>query len=69
MSSRIRVAVDVMSGDAGLAVCVPGAVAALADAGDLELVLVGDPAAIAAELARVPSGARDAVTIQPASQV
>ncbi len=69
MSSRIRIAVDVMSGDAGLGVCVPGAVAALADAPDLELVLVGDPAAIAAELARLPSGTRDAVTIQPASQV
>jgi glycerol-3-phosphate acyltransferase PlsX len=58
-----------MSGDLGPRVCVAGALEALADGPDLELVLVGEPALIAAELARQPAPTRARVRVAAASQV
>ena len=58
-----------MSGDLGPRVCVPGALAALAAEPDLELVLVGQPALIEAELAGLAGAQRARLRIQAASQV
>ena len=58
-----------MSGDVGPRVCVPGALAALDGAPDLDLVLVGRPELIEAELARVPGADRARLRILAASQV
>jgi phosphate acyltransferase len=58
-----------MSGDVGPRVCVPGALAALEGEPDLDLVLVGQPGLIEAELDRLPRAARARLTIRAASQV
>jgi glycerol-3-phosphate acyltransferase PlsX len=58
-----------MSGDLGPRVCVPGALAALAAEPDLELVLVGRPEPIEAELKALPRVDRARVRIAAASQV
>lgn len=58
-----------MSGDVGPRVCVPGALAALDGEPDLDLTLVGEPALIAAELARLPGADRARLAIRAASQV
>jgi phosphate acyltransferase len=52
---RIRVALDAMGGDYGPAVTVPGAVAASRQLADVDVILVGDEAALKAEMA--PLGA------------
>jgi glycerol-3-phosphate acyltransferase PlsX len=67
--SRVRIAVDAMGGDRGPGVCVAGAVAALESLPDVELVLVGRPEAIAAELARLPDFDRGRVAVHAASQI
>ncbi len=58
-----------MSGDLGPRVCVAGALAALNDEPDLQLILVGQPELIAAELARHPPAAAARVRVEAASQV
>ncbi len=58
-----------MGGDLGPRVCVPGAVETLATLPDVELVLVGRPELIAAELARLPTYDRERISVRAASQV
>jgi phosphate acyltransferase len=58
-----------MSGDLGPRVCVPGALAALADQPDLELVLVGRTELIDAELGRLPRADRARVRTHAAREV
>jgi glycerol-3-phosphate acyltransferase PlsX len=58
-----------MSGDQGPQVCVPGALAALDTAPDLDLVLVGSPPLIEAQLGRLPRTEPGRVRIRAASQV
>jgi len=65
----ITIALDAMGGDHGLTVTVPAAVASLAKFPDVRLVLVGQPAAIDAELSRHGAAAHERLTIQPASEV
>jgi len=66
----IRVAVDAMGGDHAPRAEVAGALAALAEwPGTLQILLVGQPDVIEAELARHPAEARAGVTIVPASEV
>lgn len=65
---RPVVAVDAMGGDFGPAVVVPGAVAALREAGDFALALYGDGQAIARELAQLDVSGL-AVTVQACSQI
>ena len=54
-TGRTVLAIDAMGGDYGPAVMVPGALDALDLAPDLDLLLVGDPAALAEELDRYGS--------------
>ena len=69
------IALDVMSGDLGAQECVPAALLALASDPDLRLLLVGDPAAIEAGLARTSAGtsagisARNRCEIVPAAEI
>jgi len=58
-----------MSGDVGPRVCVPGALAALAGEPDVDLLLVGQPEHIEAELAGLRGLDRRRLTIHAASQV
>jgi glycerol-3-phosphate acyltransferase PlsX len=58
-----------MSGDLGPQVCVPGALAALDGHPDLDLVLVGRPELIDAQLKRLPRTTLERVRIHAASQV
>jgi glycerol-3-phosphate acyltransferase PlsX len=62
-------AIDVMSGDVGAAECVPGAMMALARAGDLRLELVGDPGVIEPLLANATPALRARARIVPAADV
>jgi phosphate acyltransferase len=50
MASPVRIAIDCMSGDLGLRVSLPAAVAALSHLADLEITLVGDQASILSQL-------------------
>ena len=52
MAERVRVALDAMGGDHAPAVPVAGAVAAAREMPDVEVILVGDEGALAAELRR-----------------
>ncbi|AVO44715.1 phosphate acyltransferase PlsX [Phreatobacter cathodiphilus] len=54
MSEKVRLALDVMGGDFGPSVVVPGAEIALSRHGDIEFVLVGDERQIAPLLAANP---------------
>jgi len=63
----ITVAVDAMGGDHGPKVTVPGALAALAHENDLNLILVGKPDQIEAQLA-VSGGMMRGIRIESASQ-
>ncbi|WP_159875342.1 MULTISPECIES: phosphate acyltransferase PlsX [Aquitalea] len=65
----ITVAVDAMGGDVGLKVTVPASIQFLQDHPNTNLILVGDQAAIEAELSRHPGVARSRVRIQHATQV
>ena len=58
-----------MSGDLGPRVCVPGALAALASDPDLELLRVGDPERLGAELARPPARLASRLAVRAASQL
>jgi glycerol-3-phosphate acyltransferase PlsX len=65
----MRIALDAMGGDHAPGPIVAGAVEAVADRSDIEVVLVGDQARVEAELARFPDAPRDRLPIVHASQV
>ncbi|MBA4709157.1 phosphate acyltransferase PlsX [Aquitalea aquatica] len=65
----ITVAVDAMGGDVGLKVTVPASIQFLQDHPNANLILVGDQAAIEAELSRHQGVARSRVHIRHATQV
>jgi len=65
----ITVAVDAMGGDVGLKVTVPASIQFLQDHPNSSLILVGDQAAIEAELSRHQGVARSRVRILHATQV
>jgi glycerol-3-phosphate acyltransferase PlsX len=67
----IRIAIDCMGGDHGLAVTVPAALSFAAQQPDSELLLVGRAPLIEAEMARlgVPAGVRDRVRVVHAEEV
>jgi glycerol-3-phosphate acyltransferase PlsX len=65
----LSVAVDAMGGDVGLKVTVPASLKFLKDHPDACLILVGDSAAIEAELSLHESTVRDRIQIQHATQV
>jgi len=69
LQSRLTIAIDAMSGDHGPRACVPGALAVLREEPSLELVLVGEPAALEPELAALNPAERARVRIAAASQV
>lgn len=69
MSAGITVALDAMSGDHGLDAVVPAALTALQRHADLNLVLVGDRAALERSLAAHRSRESDRLRIQHASEV
>ena len=63
----MRIALDAMGTDAAPATEVEGAIRALKELdGDLEIVLVGDPDLIGAELARHPDAPVDRIRVHPA---
>ncbi|HET7758278.1 MAG TPA: phosphate acyltransferase PlsX, partial [Steroidobacteraceae bacterium] len=65
----LPIAIDVMSGDHEPREYLAGALRALADDGELRLLLVGEPQLITPALARLPAAVRERVTVAPASQV
>ena len=65
----MRIALDAMGSDRAPAVEVEGAVGALLERTDLEMVLVGDRGLIEAELARHPDAPRDRVSVVHTTQV
>ncbi|MEH0835446.1 phosphate acyltransferase PlsX [Pectobacterium cacticida] len=67
--TRLTLALDVMGGDFGPCVTVPAALQALASNPALNLLLVGDPAAITPLLAKVNSGLLSRLEIVPAESV
>lgn len=69
MAAPIRLAIDAMSGDHGLPATVPGALRALQQYPDAELVLVGEPAALESALKPVPAALRGRLHVHPATQV
>ncbi|HMD72456.1 MAG TPA: hypothetical protein VKG05_01210, partial [Steroidobacteraceae bacterium] len=56
MSAPLKIAIDAMSGDSGPAVCVPAALAAAREFGDVQFTLVGREADLRRELARGAPG-------------
>ena len=62
------IALDAMGGDHGGPVVVPAAMLALEEVDDLSLILVGDQAALEAELAGQADGRRQRITVRHASQ-
>ncbi len=69
MSGMHRIALDAMGGDHGPPVTVPAALAALRRHADIEVVLVGDEAALQRELERHGGRNRDRLSLRHASQV
>ncbi|MBV8909349.1 MAG: phosphate acyltransferase PlsX [Gammaproteobacteria bacterium] len=65
----LPIAIDVMSGDHEPREYVSGALRALADDPQLQLLLVGDPSLITAALAAAPEPARGRATVVAATQV
>jgi len=65
----ITVAVDAMGGDVGLKVTVPASIRFLQDIPDIALILVGDSAAIEAELSDLPASLRPRVRVHHATEV
>ena len=65
----LPIAIDVMSGDHEPREYVSGALRALADDPQLQLLLVGDPPLITAALAAAPEQARERATVVAATQV
>jgi glycerol-3-phosphate acyltransferase PlsX len=69
LASRLTIAVDAMSGDHGPSACVPGALTVLREEAALELILVGQPAALEPELAGLSEAERTRVRIVEATQI
>ncbi|MCR5098126.1 MAG: phosphate acyltransferase PlsX [Lachnospiraceae bacterium] len=69
MSDITRVAVDAMGGDNAPAEMVCGAALAVRDRKDIRVILVGDEAAIEAELKKYPDTPRDQIEIRHTSEV
>ena len=69
MTNTIHMALDAMGGDHGPRVTVPAALSALSEYADLHLTLVGQPAALEAELSRRRAGSPPRLSIHPAMQV
>lgn len=65
----ITIAIDVMGGDHGPHVTVPAALEALKQSSDLDVILVGLPQTIAAELARHGAQPGPRLRVQPATEV
>ncbi|AHF74027.1 Phosphate:acyl-ACP acyltransferase PlsX [Candidatus Sodalis pierantonius str. SOPE] len=66
---RLTLALDAMGGDFGTAVTVPAALQALVSYPQLELLLVGNPAAINPLLVKTDSVLRERLTVIPAESV
>ena len=69
MTERLRIALDCMGGDHGLAVVVPAAASAVKHDQEIELILVGDQDAIAGEIERINPQGRERLSIVHASEV
>lgn len=69
MTRAYVVAVDAMGGDHGPSVTIPAAIEALARFASLELILVGDPEALAPALSRHRQVNNPRLRVHPASQV
>ena len=69
MAPTTVIAVDVMSGDRGPAVCVAAAAALAREKHDLSLILVGEPERIDAELRACGSTTGTRLQVHPATQV
>lgn len=69
MTVRVRVALDAMGGDQGLVVSVPAAALALAAHPALELLLVGEPAALQASVDAAGLASHPRLQVVAASQV
>ncbi|MDX5627369.1 MULTISPECIES: phosphate acyltransferase PlsX [unclassified Brenneria] len=67
--TRLTLALDAMGGDFGPCVTVPAALQALASNSSLNLILVGDPAAITPLLAKVDSDLLSRLEVVPAESV
>jgi phosphate acyltransferase len=65
----LPIAVDVMSGDHEPREYVAGALRALGEDPQLQLLLIGDPKVIAAALAAAPAGVRERATVVAATEV
>lgn len=65
----IKLAIDCMGGDHGVAVTIPAAIQFLAAHEDVEMLLVGQPDVIAAELKRLHATAHSRIHVVAASEV
>jgi len=68
-ATPVTIAVDVMGGDVGPAVTIPGALSVLSDARDVRLILVGQSARINPLLFACPPSVRARVEVFEASEV
>ncbi len=67
--TRLTLAIDAMGGDFGPCVTVPAALQALASHSQLQLLLIGDPAAITPLLAKADSAVKGRLQVIPAESV
>ena len=67
--TRLTTAIDAMGGDFGPCVTVPAALQALASHSQLQLLLIGDPAAITPLLAKADSAVKGRLQVIPAESV
>jgi len=65
----IRISLDAMGGDHGVASVVPAAIRAVERDPGIELILVGDQTILEARLAKAPASARARISIKHATQV
>ena len=65
----IKLAIDCMGGDHGVGVTIPAAIQFLAAHEDVEMLLVGQPDVIAAQLKRLHAAANPRIHVVPASEV
>jgi glycerol-3-phosphate acyltransferase PlsX len=65
----IKLAIDCMGGDHGVSVTVPAAISFLSSHDDAEMILVGLPDAIGAQLKKLHATDHPRVTVVPATEV
>ena len=65
----LPIAIDVMSGDRAPREYIAGALAALAEDGELRALLVGDGGLIGSQIAGCPAQLRERITVVPAAEV